>query len=119
MDNVIIYDKLDELNEGIEYNGGGITSLLGKGCVKSVQRGSGQLSNSSSLTNKIISISTVDLKKSALVITFFCQFSTANNNYSIAFADLTASDEITIKYRCQPSQNYGQIGYTWTVIEFY
>lgn len=23
MDNVIIYDKLDELNEGIEYNGGG------------------------------------------------------------------------------------------------
>lgn len=23
MDNVIIYDKLEELNEGIEYNGGG------------------------------------------------------------------------------------------------
>ena len=22
MDNVIIYDKLEELNEGIEYNGG-------------------------------------------------------------------------------------------------
>ena len=40
MDNVIIYDKLEELNEGIESNGGGITSLLGKGCVKSVQRGS-------------------------------------------------------------------------------
>lgn len=115
----VVYDAVQDVKAVAEYNGGGITSLLGKGCVKSVQRGSGQLSNSSSLTNKIISISTVDLEKSALVITFFCQFSTANNNYSIAFADLTASNEITIKYRCQPYQNYGQIGYTWTVIEFY
>lgn len=24
MQNVVIYDKLEELNEGIEYNGGGV-----------------------------------------------------------------------------------------------
>ena len=119
MENNVIYDAIQSVAEQTEYNGGGIETLLSGRVVKSVQRGSGQLSNNSNLTNKIISISTVDLEKSALVITFFCQFSTANNTYSIAFADLTASDEITIKYRCQPSQNYGQIGYTWTVIEFY
>lgn len=67
MDNVIIYDKLEELNEGIEYNGGGITSLLGKGCVKSVQRGSVETElNSASSMN--VAISTVNKNRSILIV---------------------------------------------------
>lgn len=36
---VIEMNKLEDILSAIKYNGGGITSLLGKGCVKSVQRG--------------------------------------------------------------------------------
>ena len=66
MDNVIIYDKLEELNEGIESNGGGITSLLGKGCVKSVQRGKVETELTGASMN--FSISTVDTNKSILIV---------------------------------------------------
>lgn len=35
----IIYDKIDEVQGKVEYNGGGINTLLNRGAVKSVQRG--------------------------------------------------------------------------------
>lgn len=65
MDNVIIYDKLEELNEGIEYNGGGIETLLGKGVVKSGQRGYGQYSFTGNGVSNIL-ISEVDPGKALL-----------------------------------------------------
>lgn len=84
-----------------------------------MQRGSGQLSKNSNITNMTISISAVNLEKSALIITFMGQFTTATTQYATAFAALTASNEITITYYCPSPNKLGQTGYTWTVIEFY
>lgn len=60
---VIIKDAIDNLMAQAEYNWGGINTLLNRGAVKSVQRGSGQLSKSSNITNMTISISAVNLEK--------------------------------------------------------
>lgn len=123
MDNVIIYDKLEELNEGIESNGGGITSLLGKGCVKSVQRGSAKIdmtAASGKTVSKSITISTVDLTKSILII-----FAGAEGGYSsdLSLADTTVSlseTSIKLSVKSLSSNRSWCIGaFFWQVIEFY
>ena len=108
------------LLDAIEYNGGGITTLLNRGAVKSVQRGSGQLFNATSVKKQKLSISPVNLEKSVLIISFFGAFVSAGVSiYMTAFADLTDSETIILNYYNTCPNKYGAIGYTWTVIEFY
>ena len=122
MDNVIIYDKLEELNEGIEYNGGGInsiqssvTQLLGKGTVKSVQRGVSEVNTDVGADDKIatIPISTIDPAKSWLWI------DVGNNNApheSVGYyAASLSSNAITVSFGLS-SRLYL---IRWQVIEFY
>ena len=122
MDNVIIYDKLEELNEGIEYNGGSISSLqqdtaalLAKGVVKSVQRGAAMVSTSSSSDRKTatIQINTIDPARSWLWI------DVGNNSSPHAsvgyYSSSLSANTITV--------SFGQTSYEylirWQVIEFY
>lgn len=138
MDSVIIYDKLEELNEGIEYYGGGIlspvediasnvtelqgdvTTLLGKGCVKSVQRGTAygiKLSTNIGSTHSI-GISTVNVQKSVL-IAILNVGGDGNLGPSITVSLNSSGNAIVC-------QLYGNSGYTtallslsWQLIEFY
>lgn len=66
---VIVVDKIDNLMEQAKYNGGGISSLLNKGCVKSVQRGKFSTPGISAGGTYTIQISEVDASKSVLFIT--------------------------------------------------
>ena len=111
MDNVIIYDKLEELNEGIEYNGGGITSLLGKGCVKSVQRGSNV--NITVSNNKVVAtISKVNTAKSVLIHSQIQN----SNSYN---AGLTLDSSGTKILCVMSSGSLSSQDFAWQVIEFY
>ena len=91
MENLSIYDKLDELNEGLEYNGGGIETLLNGRVVKSVQRG---VFSSRSITankwNTLANISSVDSSKSFLLVTLTsvgygtsCYYRLSNNKIEV------------------------------------
>lgn len=114
MDNVIIYDKLEELNEGIEYNGGGITSLLGKGCVKSVQRGTTKYTSSGT---KTIPISAVNMNKSMLASEIYGRNS--SNGYAEATITLTNSTTIQLNLTGSNWDNQAAAGVSWQVVEFY
>lgn len=110
MQNVVIYDKLEELNEGIEYNGGGITTLLGKGCVKSVQRGTFNKSNSSSTIQ--ISISPINPDKSLLVL--------IDNGFQTTSQNTRATYTLNANYILVNSPASSWYSYiSWQVIEFY
>lgn len=114
MDNVIIYDKLEELNEGIESNGGGITSLLGKGCVKSVQRGVSDLALSANQWAEVATISQVNIHKSILLIDgqVFKNATSGHLIYSLGVDKIQAqSDENFLNSTAQKI--------SWTVVEFY
>ena len=123
MDNVIIYDKLEELNEGIEYNGGGITSLLGKGCVKSVQRGCAEISlvaSSGKTVSKKINISSVDLSKSVLLIYGEHDMYSSTD---IDYVDRTLSlseTSINLSLKSGSSNKLWTLStFFWQVVEFY
>lgn len=107
MDNVIIYDKLEELNEGIESNGGGIDTLLNGRIVKSAQRGVARNINFRGTYS--IPISTVNLDKSILITDY------AGDNVSINFT-LTSSS-INVGYT--GINNVSIANVSWQVIEFY
>lgn len=120
MDNVIIYDKLEELNEGIESNGGGITSLLGKGCVKSVQRGiwTGKQSIGASQSFTIASIAAVNVGKSFLIV------NATTSNYKgesgEQYAYVLSSTSLAVKNTGAYNQNSVSLHMVdWQVIEFY
>lgn len=116
MDNVIIYDKLEELNEGIESNGGGITSLLGKGCVKSVQRGmldrtGNGLAGDSEMS---ININQVDVSKSLLSVSAEGFLSNLGGPPPICF-----SLEPTKIALMNKDSRKANIAISWQVVEFY
>ena len=127
----VVYDRLDDVLSAIEYNGGGISELLGKGVVKSVQRG---LAN---VTKSGINVTTSDLKISIPI-------SAVNPSKCLLFHDIGLSwgietgssgdpilsnivasvtqNSIDINFRMTISGNgtcritaYGE----WQVIEFY
>lgn len=116
MDNVIIYDKLEELNEGIEYNGGGITSLLGKGCVKSVQRGSASYScGSKPDTKTIATVSSVDVTKSIVLFSASC-YVQSNLSWNYFAASISFDGQhIALTGNHPNTQAY----INWQVVEFY
>ena len=114
MDNVIIYDKLEELNEGIESNGGGITSLLGKGCVKSVQRGKTSPLPVETVNSKKIPISAINLSKSVLIINYLSAYNAIDNLGVELYQDYI---HLTMN---NSSGNYkATVVFSWQVIEFY
>ena len=122
MDNVIIYDKLEELNEGIESNGGGITALqqdtaalLAKGVVKSVQRGNdgrGTFNNYEFVVS--IPINAVDLQKSILIHNFWVD--EGNSIESIILYE--SKIEVKGSVRSGSSGAFTLSG-DWQVVEFY
>ena len=122
MDNVIIYDKLEELNEGIEYNGGGITALqqdtaalLAKGVVKSVQRGiygHGSFSKYEFVVS--IPINAVDPQKSILSHNFWVDESC--NIQSIILYE--SKIEVRGSVGSSSSGTFTLSG-DWQVVEFY
>lgn len=119
----VVYDRLDDVLSAIEYNGGGISSLLGKGVVKSVQRGCAEIdmtAASGKTVSKSITISPVDLTKSILII-----FAGAEGGYSsdLSLADTTVSlseTSINLSVKSLSSNRSWCIGaFFWQVVEFY
>ena len=124
MDNVIIYDKLEELNEGIEYNGGGITALqqdtaalLAKGVVKSVQRGFAKGTDNSITTTVNIEISTVNAGKCAVLVNAITTKQASYGAPNVVVKELQSNRLILeISY---PGIGVQYMTYSWQVIEFY
>ena len=123
MDNVIIYDKLEELNEGIEYNGGGITSLLGKGCVKSVQRGVTAVNSAGVGSGHLVNIPIIEVDSSrCLVNASFVGSSSSNLNITMLVPSVSLSDnQLTLSTQnLIGTQGPAWMGtFIWQVIEFY
>lgn len=137
MDNVIIYDKLEELNEGIEYNGRGINGLKqdtavlksdtailkNKGVVKSVQRGQvnqtvNVVGDTSSYTFTI-NLSAFDMNKALFLHDF-----SASGGYSVGLvrvASVSLSQtnmQVKVIYETRVDSTITLTG-EWQVIEFY
>ena len=116
MDNVIIYDKLEKLNEGIESNGGGITSLLGKGCVKSVQRGNVYKSLSSSSSAVILAtVSPVNAQKS-IVLMNISGYTQSNLAWNYISSDFTFDGSNILM---SGGRDGSYVKMAWQVVEFY
>ena len=111
MDNVIIYDKLEELNDGIESNGGGIDTLLNGRIVKSVQRGS-NVGITVSNNKSVATISKVNTAKSVLI-----HSQIQNSNATNAALTLDSSGTQILCVMANGSLT-GQT-FVWQVIEFY
>lgn len=116
----IVYDRLDDLLSAIEYNGGGISELLGKGCVKSVQRGfrNNIILKGTDAQNVTIPITTVDISKSVLYLNYADSSSTNNNYGSISLT----SNGIVFSKDAPPSGYTSTVSWyqiLWQVIEFY
>ena len=114
MDNVIIYDKLEELNEGIESNGEGINTLLSGRVVKSVQRGHFSSSN----TKDSISIAHVDATKSIVLGTLSAVYTLSDpdspSTHNVQM--LLNSNGNSIDFSAESRIIYG---ISWQVVEFY
>lgn len=125
MDNVIIYDKLEELNEGIESNGGGIESLLSNALlnagsvVKSIQRG---VYTQASTNNKTVTvpISQVNVQKSLLIFdkTYYAT-GAESDNYITLYERITFELTDTHILISNPEGARKAYKLTWQVIEFY
>ena len=114
MDNVIIYDKLEELNEGIESNGGGIDTLLNGRIVKSVQRGKTSPLPVETVNSKKIPISAINLSKSVLIINYLSAYNAIDNLGVELYQDYI---HLTMN---NSSGNYkATVVFSWQVIEFY
>ena len=118
----IVYDRLDDLLSAIEYNGGGISELLGKGCVKSVQRGTGfsfQTQNGTDYGYGTVTISNVDVSKTILIYDGYTvstqghdlQVTAKLNSGSISITTMSGAWEGTLNFSSQ--------SWNWQVIEFY
>lgn len=116
MENHVVYDRLDDVLSAIEYNGGGISELLGKGCIKSVQRGYVSTSWGTSPSDKIIAtVSPVNVQKSILL--WNASGHAQSNLAWTYFAAAISFDGVNIKI----TGNYPNIqcSINWQVIEFY
>ena len=125
MDNVIIYDKLEELNEGIEYNGGGINALLSGRVVKRIQRGNSRIVTTdmrkSSYTHTI-NISPIDTTKSVLLLeSNFETMHNDSNDIGKTFTINLEANKITVGFNYNIDNYYKSIValFFWQVIEFY
>ena len=120
MDNVIIYDKLEELNEGIESNGGGIETLLSNALlnagsvVKSVQRGKTSPLSVATVNSETIPISAINLSKSVLIINYMSAYD------AIDYLGVELYQNYIHLTMNNPSGNYRDtLVFSWQVVEFY
>lgn len=117
MDNVIIYDKLEELNEGIEYNGRGITTLLNNSLlnagsvVKSVQRGAVRAEYLPANSKRNINISTVNPSKAVVIGSFNLMDS---DSIDVSFVLNTTGTNIEV----QAGGVSVRFTFSWQVLEF-
>lgn len=112
-----INEAKKELLLKIEYNGGGIDSLLGNALlnagsmVKSVQRGFTKKSLNSNEETILATINEVNIEKSILICNSSISAST------VQMINFYLKDSRTIAVHCTLGVN--GCGYAWQVIEFY
>lgn len=108
----------------MSITGGGITELLGKDTIKSVQRGNVSnlhVESSGGIVKKTISISAVDASKSVLL---YQGIGESTNTFGMTGSGIAVSlndDEITFSVE-STSGRVTMLGYDaliWQVIEFY
>lgn len=130
MQNTVIYDKLEELNEGIEYKGGGIETLLNGRVVKNVQRGNVNTRVSipsnfpnAGYSNLRININEVNPNKAILFGNFELRENAGNKDiHSYAYIDLVLLEKSNVNVQVGNSSSGSSVGYVygeWQVIEFY
>lgn len=108
---VPVMDKLEDVLSAVEYNGGGITELKSKGCVKSVQRGTYKKTITSTAT---ISINPVDTSHAILLLE---DTGSMGNDPSSAIYNLY-QDHIEILGE-KTTTSSSNVRLTWQVVEFY
>lgn len=121
----IIYDKIDEVQGKVEYNGGGITALkqdtaalLAKGVVKSVQRGYVTISASGGGTSQHINISAVDPNKAIVAVSSEVLNSADVVSEAVAYSLTSTGFQIDARHTYGSYQNINVFA-SWQVIEFY
>lgn len=121
----IIYDKIDEVQGKVEYNGKSINALkqdtaalLAKGVVKSVQRGFAQGTGIDPTTTTVnIEISTVNAGKCAVIVNAITTTMSSSAAPSVIVKELQPNRLILdISY---PGVGLKYMTYSWQVIEFY
>ena len=132
----IIYDKIDEVQGKVEYNGGGINSLKtdmtavkadldvlkAKGAVKSVQRGmlDQTINIPSSQTKSVeIPISSVNVERSILMHSFANRSSGTGSGSGWLYKAELSSTKITVTFGAPSSSVTPRVYGEWQVIEFY
>ena len=106
----------------LSITGGGIEALLGKGVVKSVQRGTGfsfQTQNGTDYGYGTVTISNVDVSKTILIYDGYTvstqghdlQVTAKLNSGSISITTMSGAWEGTLNFSSQ--------SWNWQVIEFY
>ena len=119
MNNVVIYDKIDDIKDIVEYYGGGI---LNQGCVKSVQRGDILKNNirveSYQTASFTIPISTVNTNK-AYIAGYVESLSTSGTIHIGANLALSNANTITITLYSDGAAGSFDIVGSWQVVEFY
>lgn len=128
MDVVEVNEIIGTLKPLIEYNGGGITELLGKGSVRSVQRGTVDQTQTSEGGPSAQRFFTFTIPISSIqntAKTFFMQsFSLNNKSENAAFTYSVALEASSIVVQVQTTNAvYGnvtaQLTGDWQLIEFY
>ena len=121
----IIYDKIDEVQGKVEYNGGGINALqqdtaalLAKGVVKSVQRGYVTISARGDGTTQHINISAVDPNKAIVAVSSEVLNSADVVSEAVAYSLTSTGFQIDARHTYGSSQNIDVFA-SWQVIEFY
>lgn len=124
MENNVIYDKLEDIQQDVQYNGGGITvlkqdtaALLAKGVVKSVQRGIVQGAGSNNPTTVNIEIAAVNAGKCVVLVNAITTTMASYGAPSVVVKELQSNRLILdISY---PGVGVQYMTYSWQVIEFY
>ena len=104
------------LLDAIEYNGGGINTLLNRGAVKSVQRGVFTKAATGTGVYHTVSISTINPDK-ALVLVGAVETETVVYNPEIITTELSA-ESLTMQIRLGYNGTKNVKG-SWQVIDFY
>lgn len=116
----IVYDRLDDVISAIDYNGGGISELLGKGVVKSVQRGTASVPSVTTPKDYTIEISPVDVNKSiALVGGGVLEAENGSGFLCNVTIKSLISSALTIRVKNENWTNARTATVGWQVIEFY
>ena len=102
------------LLDAIEYNGGGINTLLNRGAVKSIQRGFGKYALSANAHHSI-PISKVNIDKAFFWFTFGSDVSFSSDRMVVRL-DLLG-ENIIIEYN--NTTGAGSTSLWWQIVEFY